>query len=126
MDGLCPARLVCARRVARAEIHWHSTTRNELDPNVRNKTAGRLKIYLAILFLLVFFTLYGLLFRRLRNRRIGSAAIGSFYDMLEQDRQKAVEVLVEQKAEEQAPEDAEGNPPRRATRIDPAVASRHD
>jgi hypothetical protein len=64
--------------------------------------------------LLVFFSIslvaYLILFRRLRRRRIGSAAIGSFYDMLERDKRKAVETLVEQKAEEQEPETADGSP----------------
>jgi hypothetical protein len=56
-------------------------------------------------------TMYAVLLYRLRKRRIGSAAVGSFYDMLEQDKRKAVEIIVEQKAEEQAPEDAEGTGP---------------
>jgi hypothetical protein len=55
--------------------------------------------------------MYAVLLYRLRKRRIGSAAVGSFYDMLEQDKRKAVEIIVEQKAEEQAPEDAEGTGP---------------
>ena len=56
-------------------------------------------------------TIYGVLLSRLRKRRIGSAAVGSFYDMLEQDKRRAIEIIVEQKAEEQAPEDAEGTGP---------------
>ena len=57
--------------------------------------------------------MYGLLFKRLRSRRIGSAAVGSFYDMLEKDKRRAIEIIVEEKAEEQMPEDAEGGGPNR-------------
>ena len=53
------------------------------------------------------FTTYGLLLKRLKNRRIGSAAIGSFYDMLNKERQRAAEVVVEEQTEEQSPEGAE-------------------
>jgi len=54
--------------------------------------------------------MYAMAFQRLRKRRIGSAAVGSFYDMLEHDKRKAMEIIVEKKAEEQMPEDAEGGP----------------
>lgn len=70
-----------------------------------------LKDKVAVIFLLTVCGMYGLLFNRLRKRRVGSAAVGAFYDMLEHDKRKAVETIVEQKAEEQAPEDAEGNGP---------------
>jgi hypothetical protein len=65
------------------------------------------KIALAVI--LSIFGTYGLLFWRLRSRRIGSAAVGSFYDMLEADKRRGIELIVEQRCEEQAPEDAEGN-----------------
>jgi hypothetical protein len=55
------------------------------------------------------FGTYSLLFWRLRSRRVGSAAVGSFYDMLEADKRRAIELVVEQRCEEQSPEDAEGN-----------------
>jgi hypothetical protein len=70
-----------------------------------------LKAKVALIGVVTVCTMYAVLLHRLRNRRIGSAAVGSFYDMLEQDKRKAVEIIVEQKAEEQAPEDAEGNGP---------------
>jgi hypothetical protein len=66
---------------------------------------------IALIILVAISGLYGLLFQRLRSRRIGSAAVGSFYDMLDQDKRRAVEILVEKKAEEQPPEDAEGTGP---------------
>jgi hypothetical protein len=66
---------------------------------------------LALIAVVTICSMYGVLLNRLRKRRIGSAAVGSFYDMLEQDKRKAVEIIVEQKAEEQAPEDAEGAGP---------------
>jgi hypothetical protein len=65
----------------------------------------------ALIGVVTVWTMYAVLLYRLRKRRIGSAAVGSFYDMLEQDKRKAVEIIVEQKAEEQAPEDAEGTGP---------------
>jgi hypothetical protein len=67
---------------------------------------------IALIILVAISGLYGLLLQRLRSRRIGSAAVGSFYDMLEQDKRRAVEIIVEKKAEEQAPEDAEGTGPK--------------
>jgi membrane protein implicated in regulation of membrane protease activity len=71
---------------------------------------------IALIILVAISGLYALLLRRLRSRRIGSAAVGSFYDMLDQDKRRAVEIVVEKKAEEQPPEDAEGteSKPRRA------------
>ncbi|PYS37991.1 MAG: hypothetical protein DMG14_19345 [Acidobacteria bacterium] len=66
---------------------------------------------IALVILVAISGLYAVLLQRLRSRRIGSAAVGSFYDMLEQDKRRAVEIIVEKKAEEQPPEDAEGNGP---------------
>lgn len=53
------------------------------------------------------------LFRRQRRRkgRIGSAAIGSIYDMLNEDKRNAVEIIVEEKAGARDPEDRDGNLP---------------
>jgi hypothetical protein len=64
---------------------------------------------IALALLLVIFGTYAVLFWRLRSRRVGSAAVGSFYDMLEADKRRAIEMIVEQRCEEQSPEDAEGN-----------------
>jgi len=68
-----------------------------------------LKGKIALTLLLGIVGTYGLLFWRLRSRRVGSAAVGSFYDMLENDKRRAIEMIVEQQCEEQLPEDAEGN-----------------
>lgn len=50
---------------------------------------------------------------RLRTRRghIGPAASGSVYDMLHEDKRKALEIIVEERAEARDPEDADGNLP---------------
>jgi hypothetical protein len=41
----------------------------------------------------------------------GPGAIGTVYDLLNQDRRNAIELIVEEKAEARDPEDAEGNLP---------------
>jgi fructose-1,6-bisphosphatase/sedoheptulose 1,7-bisphosphatase-like protein len=46
-----------------------------------------------------------------RPRRLGSAAVGSVYDMLNEDKRKAVEIVVEGRAEARDPEHADGNLP---------------
>jgi len=56
---------------------------------------------------------YAVLFRRLRRRAVGPAAVGMVYDLLNQDRRNAVEMIVEDKAEERDPERAAGKPGRR-------------
>jgi hypothetical protein len=52
-------------------------------------------------------------FWRLRSRRgrIGPGAVGTVYDMLNEDKRNAVELIVEQRAEERDPEDRDGNLP---------------
>ena len=47
-------------------------------------------------------------YRRARRRRIGPAAVGLFYEMLSEDKRNAVELIVEDKAEERDPERATG------------------
>jgi len=49
------------------------------------------------------------LFRR--RRRVGPGTIGTMQDLLNEDRRKAVEIIVEQRAEERRPENADGNLP---------------
>jgi hypothetical protein len=44
-------------------------------------------------------------------RRLGSAAVGSVYDMLNEDKRNAVEIIVEGRAEARDPEHADGNLP---------------
>jgi hypothetical protein len=68
-----------------------------------------LKGKIAFALVLSIFGTYGLLFWRLRSRRVGSTAVGSFYDMLENDKRRAIEMIVDEQGEEQSPEDAEGN-----------------
>lgn len=46
-----------------------------------------------------------------RSRGPGSAAAGTIYDMLNEDKRNALEVIVEQRAEARDPEDADGNLP---------------
>jgi len=48
---------------------------------------------------------------RRHRSRIGPAAVGSVYDMLNKDKREAVEIILEQRAEARDPEDAEGNLP---------------
>ena len=42
---------------------------------------------------------------------VGTGAIGSVYDLLNQDKRNAIEIIVEEKAEARDPEDADGNLP---------------
>jgi hypothetical protein len=49
-----------------------------------------------------------------RPRHVGSAgpaAVGAFYELLSEDRRKAIEIVVEDKAGYRDPEDAAGNLP---------------
>ena len=61
--------------------------------------------------LLVLLSAVGVLiyvYRRARRRRIGPAAVGLFYEMLDEDKRNAVELIVGDKAEERDPERATG------------------
>jgi hypothetical protein len=53
--------------------------------------------------------------RRVRRQRrrggVGSAAAGTIYDWLNEDKRNAVEIVVEGRAEARDPEDADGNLP---------------
>lgn len=46
-----------------------------------------------------------------RSRGPGSAAAGAVYDLLNEDKRNALEIIVEQRAEARDPEDADGNLP---------------
>jgi hypothetical protein len=46
-----------------------------------------------------------------RRWRVGPAASGAIYDLLNQDRRNAIEMIVEERAEERRPENADGNLP---------------
>jgi len=52
-------------------------------------------------------------FARLRKRRsrIGSGAAGAVYELLQEDKRKAIEIVVEGRAEARDPEDKDGNLP---------------
>ena len=49
--------------------------------------------------------------QRGRRRQIGAAASGSVYDMLNEDKRTAIELIVEERAEARDPEDRDGNLP---------------
>jgi hypothetical protein len=46
-----------------------------------------------------------------RRSRVGPAAAGSIYDMLNEDKRKAVEIVVEERAGAREPEDRDGHLP---------------
>ena len=48
---------------------------------------------------------------RRRGGAIGPGAAGAIYDFLNEDKRKAIEIIVEQKAEATDPETADGNLP---------------
>ena len=49
--------------------------------------------------------------QRKGRRQVGAGASGSVYDMLNEDKRNAVEIIVEDKAAARDPEDADGNLP---------------
>jgi hypothetical protein len=49
--------------------------------------------------------------RGTRTFDVGAGAYGTVYDLLNQDKRNAIELIVEQKAEARDPEDADGNLP---------------
>ena len=49
--------------------------------------------------------------RRRRGGSIGPGAAGTIYDFLNEDKRKAIEIIVEQKAEATDPETVDGNLP---------------
>ena len=46
-----------------------------------------------------------------RRSGIGTAAVGSMYDLLNEDKRRAVEIIVEERAEARDPEYKDGNLP---------------
>lgn len=62
---------------------------------------------------LIWLALIVVLFFRLRRRRshIGSGAAGAVYDMLNDEKRKAVEIVVEDRAAARDPEHRDGNLP---------------
>ena len=53
---------------------------------------------------------YAVVYKRLRRGRVGSAAAGTVYDLLNEDRRKALEIIVEEKAAATDPETKDGQP----------------
>lgn len=55
----------------------------------------------------------GVVMWRLRRRRthIGTGAAGTVFDMMHEDKRKAIEIVAEGRAEERDPERADGNLP---------------
>jgi hypothetical protein len=49
--------------------------------------------------------------RRRGHSRPGAGATGAIYDMLMEDKRKAIEIIVEERAEERDPETADGDLP---------------
>jgi hypothetical protein len=48
---------------------------------------------------------------RHRAGGVGTGAVGAIYDMLNEDKRRAIEIIVEEKAEARDPETADGNLP---------------
>lgn len=61
---------------------------------------------------LVVLLVVGFLFTRQRRRRrhIGAGTMGTVYDLLNEDKRKAVEIIVEERASAQDPETADDKP----------------
>ena len=68
-----------------------------------------------IVALFVYIVLMGIVIRRVftRKRRpsIGPAVSGAFYDLLNEDKRRAVQIVIEKGAEARDAEDADGNLP---------------
>lgn len=60
--------------------------------------------------------------QRRRRGRLGAGATGSVYDMLNEDKRKAVEIVVEERAGARDPEDRDGNLPD----LEDPKAAQHD
>jgi hypothetical protein len=69
---------------------------------------------IAAVVIMVLFVMAVLKARRKRGKIFGQpgpGAAGAIYDMLNEDKRRAIEIIVEQKAEETDPETADGNLP---------------
>ena len=62
-------------------------------------------------FFILFFSAVVTVRRRRRSGHPGPGTSGAIYDMLNEDKRKAIEIIVEQKAEERDAETADGNLP---------------
>jgi hypothetical protein len=80
----------------------------------------RLKTALALIVTTALFVFaFVNMLRRSSRRRVGSAAVGSVYDLLNKDKQNAIEIIVEGRAAAVDPEHKDGNPP------DPSLGKPH-
>ena len=68
-----------------------------------------------IVALVAYIILMGIVIRRVFSRKrrasIGPAASGAFYDLLNEDKRRAVQIVIEERAEARDAEDADGNLP---------------
>ena len=67
--------------------------------------------YGAIVWVIVFVAVAILFFRKRRQGRLGAGAAGAVYDMLNEDRRNALEIIVEDRAGARDPEDRDGDLP---------------
>lgn len=66
----------------------------------------------ALVWVVVFVAIVFAVFRRRGQRpSVGAGASGAVYDMLNEDRRKAIEIILEERAEARDPETADGNLP---------------
>jgi len=65
----------------------------------------------AIVWLAAIVAVVVLFFGRKRRRHVGAAASGTVYDMLNEDKRNAIEIIVEERAGARDPEDRDGNLP---------------
>ena len=72
-------------------------------------------IALGLLAMLAVVAIHRVFTRRGRGA-LGPAAVGSVYDMLNEDKKKALQIVIEERAEARDPEDADGNLPELAGR----------
>jgi len=72
-----------------------------------------LELFIALVWAAAVLALFVVLARKIRRRthRFGPGAIGSVYELLNEERRNAVEIIVEQRAEERDPEDKDGDLP---------------
>ena len=70
--------------------------------------------FLPLVWLVILIVAVGLVWRGRKRRprgSVGPGAAGTIYDLLNQDKRNAIEIIVEERAEARDPEDADGNLP---------------
>jgi len=89
-------------------------------------------VIVALVWIIALASMFGMLVLlisggRSRHRpRVGSAAAGTVYDMLNEDKRNAVEVIVEGRAEARDPEDKDGNLPELELPTPPTPPTHHE